>query len=136
MTEFTSKCDICGNNYDSYMRTFYIQYSMDRRDRKCVCLECLGKESVKKPYKFVNHIPTFCDGGDLIVRLFDTKEELIEWIKNKYYKEYEEICCDGNGLIITVNKSTKCWWVVGNSNLKNYDFPDWKETVIKYHGSL
>lgn len=137
MSDFISKCKICGKEYDNYMRTFYIQYSNNENDRKCCCQECWHREAHKKPHMYTNHIPTFCDGGDLITRLFDTKEELFCWIVNNIKTDENDVlCCSHDGNIITVNKKIKHWWVHGFSTLEQGDLPDWRGTVIRYHGSL
>ena len=136
--DFMSKCEVCGKEYDSYMRTFFVQNSNDESSKKCCCRECLNKEAAKKPHRYTNHIPSFCDGGDLIIRLFDTKEELIEWLKDNlnYSKDTEELCCSEDGSIITVKKTEKYWWVHGFSTLEKYDLPYWREVVIKLYGNI
>lgn len=135
--DFISKCEICGKEYDSYHTTFYIQYSRNDDDRKCACPDCIGKEKNCKPYRFANHLPMYCDGFDTIVNMFDTKEEAVEWILNKYQDSPNRIVCmDKAGVILTVSKDEKFWWVVGGSNLETGTFPNWKEKVIELHGSL
>lgn len=135
MKDFLETCDICGEKYDAYMRTFWVQCSSDNKDQKCCCPKCWSEQAELKPHRYTNHIPTFCDGGDLITRLFDTKEELISWLReNLNIKDNEELCCSNDGNIITVNKDKKFWWVHGYSTLKKGDLPYWKETAEKYYG--
>lgn len=130
------KCSICGKEYDNYKRTFYIQYSTDK-DKKCCCLSCMNKNAKLKPYRFRNYVPNYYKGEDVITSLFDTKNDLIVWLNKEYGKNGEKIlCCDDTGDIITVDTEKPFWWVVGCSNLKQVDLPNWKETVVKYHGNI
>lgn len=133
---FKAKCEICGKEYDNYMRTFYIQYSDNDNDRKCCCSVCKCNEIISKPYKFTNYIPDFVDGGNLITRLFDTKDDLVKWLNKTYNNENEELCCSDSGTIVIVDKKKRQWRIEGFSNLKKGDLPDWEETVIKYHKSI
>ena len=80
MSECEALCEICGNKYNNYMRTMYIQYSKNDNDRKCTCLECWRKEAIVKPYRYTNEIPMSCDGGDFITRVFNTKEDLLQYV--------------------------------------------------------
>lgn len=136
MEDYFAVCDICGKKYDNYMRTFFVQYSNDSTDRKCCCGDCLSKESRKKPHRYTNHIPMYYDGGKLITRLFDSKEEMIDWLIKNVKREDEELCCARDGEIIAVNKNEKFWWVDGFSTLDIGDLPNFEDTVIKYHGSM
>lgn len=131
--DFIAKCEFCGKEYDSYVRTFYIQYPGDNGDRKCCCLECRKGKMVLKPYRFINHVPTYVDGADIVARLFDYKTDLIEWLKKEYSRENEVLCYD-EGLVMTLSKKEKFWWVLGHANLEKGDLPDWRETAAKYYG--
>lgn len=131
-----ARCEICSKTYDSYMRTLYVQYSNDETDIKCCCPKCLSKEVQKKPHRYTNHIPQYVDGGRLITRLFDTKEDLICWLKDTFADENKVLCCTDYGTIVTVNKNKKFWWTEGYSTLSKGDLPNNSEVIVKYHGKV
>lgn len=118
------------------MRTLYIQYSNDETDIKCCCPKCCRKEAQKKPHRYTNHIPQYVDGGRLITRLFDTKEDLICWLKDTFADENKVLCCTDDGTIVTVNKNKKFWWAEGYSTLSKGDLPNNSEVIAKYHGKV
>lgn len=136
---FTAKCDFCGKTYNCSHAKIFIQHGDDESSRKCCCLECRDKEE-KKPYWFENHVPDFCDGAKKIVRLFDSKEQLLQWL----YKEFEDedykigmnSISKSHAAIISVRKSEKFWWVEGWTDLESGSFPDWRDIVVKYHGEV
>lgn len=134
MSEYEALCEICGNKYDNYMRTFYIQYSKNDNDKKCVCTECWRKEAIVKPYRYTNEIPISCDGGNLITRLFDTKEDLLQYILDN--TEDGDIACmdDDDNTIVDVNANRKFWWVRGYANLDKNDLPNWRNKAIELYG--
>lgn len=135
--DYIAKCEICGKEYDSYHTTLYVQYSDNPNNRKCCCLDCIGEESKKKPYNFIKHLPMFCDGFDTTMNLFDTKDDIVNWIIKNYQRSSNEIICmDTDGKILIVTKDKKLWIVVGNTNLEKDTFPNWKDKVIELHGSL
>lgn len=134
MSEYEALCEICGNKYDNYMRTMYIQYSKNDNDRKCTCLECWRKEAIVKPYRYTNEIPMSCDGGDLITHLFNTKEDLLQYILDN--TDDGDIACmdDDYNTIVDVNTNRKFWWVRGYANLDKNDLPNWKDKAIELYG--
>ena len=134
MSEYEALCEICGNKYNNYMRTLYIQYSKNDNDRKCTCLECWRKEVIVKPYRYTNEIPMSCDGGDLITHLFNTKEDLLQYILDN--TDDGDIACmdDDDNTIVDVNAHRKFWWVRGYANLDKNDLPNWKEKAIELYG--
>jgi hypothetical protein len=130
-------CEICGKKYNSHMRTLYIQYTNDESDIKCCCPECWQKEAQTKPHRYTNHIPAFCEGGRLITRLFDTKEDLIGWLKNTFANENDVLCYGDTGAIVIVNKNENFWWVKGFSTLSKGDLSNSNsEMIAKYHGKV
>ena len=134
MSEYEALCEICGNKYDNYMRTFYIQYSKNDNDKKCVCAECWRKEAIVKPYRYTNEIPMSCDGGDFITRLFNTKEDLLQYVLDD--TDDGDIACmdDDDNTIVDVNVNRKFWWVRGYANLDKNDLPNWKDKAIELYG--
>lgn len=82
-------------------------------------------------YWFFPHIPTFINGVTVDVRTFDTKEELVEYVKRLFDRHNKEngkiLCMSKDGYIIEVKDSGNYWWVIGYTNLEVGTFPDWKE---------
>ena len=134
MSEYEALCEICGNKYNNYMRTLYIQYSKNDNDRKCTCLECWRKEAIVKPYRYTNEIPMSCDGGDFITRVFNTKEDLLQYVLDN--TDDGDIACmdDDDNTIIDVNANRKFWWVRGYAILDKNDLPNWKDKAIELYG--
>ena len=134
MSECEALCEICGNKYNNYMRTMYIQYSKNDNDRKCTCLECWRKEAIVKPYRYTNEIPMSCDGGDFITRVFNTKEDLLQYVLDN--TDDGDIACmdDDDNTIIDVNANRKFWWVRGYAILDKNDLPNWKDKAIELYG--
>lgn len=58
MTDFKTTCQICGKEYDNYMRTYYVEKNGEKTR---VCRECRNK-FCKGKFVYTNHIPDFCDG--------------------------------------------------------------------------
>lgn len=124
MSEYEALCEICGNKYNNYMRTLYIQYSKNDNDRKCTCLECWRKEALVKPYRYTNEIPMSCDGGDLITHLFNAKEDLLQYILDNT-DDGDVACMDNDDdTIVDVNVNRKFWRVRGYANLDKNDLPN------------
>ena len=134
MSECEALCEICGNKYNNYMRTMYIQYSKNDNDRKCTCLECWRKEAIVKPYRYTNEIPMSCDGGDFITRVFNTKEDLLQYVLDN--TDDGDIACmdDDDNTIIDVNANRKFCWVRGYAILDKNDLPNWKTKIIELYG--
>lgn len=131
MTEFKTTCNICGKEYDNFMRTFYVE---DSGIKIRVCLECRSKYCRDKNV-YTDHIPPFCDGGDLISHVFKTKEELLQYIVSSTTNN--NICCmENDGTIVDVNKNEKFWWVRGFSSLDKGSLPNWKDKVRELYGEL
>ena len=131
MSEFETKCKLCGKKYNNYMRTFYVK---EYGKKIKVCMEC-RKEFCKDKYVYTNHIPPFCDGGDLVSHCFKTEKELLEYIQSNTKDGY--ICCMGeDGAIVDVKKDKKFWWVRGYSNLKNGALPNWESVAKELYGGI
>lgn len=122
--EYTTKCENCGNIYDNYMRTFFIE---EKGKRKCVCLDCI-KNLRKGKIWYVNYIPTFCDGGDLVTRIFESVAELTNYVLEKTDADY--IATFEDYTIVDVSKSRKYWWVRGYVS-HSLDLPKFNETIEK-----
>ena len=122
--EFTTKCENCGNLYDNYMRTFFIE---DKGEKKRVCLDC-RKNLRKGKIWYTNYIPTFCDGGDLITRIFDSIEDLTDFVLSK--TDNDDIVTFSDYTIVDVSKSKKYWWVRGFVSHK-INLPTFNETREK-----
>lgn len=75
-----------------------------------------------------------CDGGDLITRLFNTKEDLLQYILDN--TEDGDIACmdDDDNTIVDVNANRKFWWVRGYANLDKNDLPNWRDKAIELYG--
>ena len=134
MSEYEALCEICGNKYNNYMRTMYIQYSKNDNDRKCTCLECWRKEAIVKPYRYTNEIPMSCDGGDLITRLFNTKEDLLQYVLDN--TNDGDIACmdDDDNTIVDVNANRKFWWARGYANLDKSALSNWRDKERELYG--
>lgn len=132
MSEFETKCKLCGKKYNNYMRTFYVE---EYGKKIKVCMEC-RKIFCRDKYVYTNHIPPFCDGGDLVSHCFKTEKELLEYILSNTDDNY--ICCmdEKDGAIVDVKKDKKYWWVRGFSNLKSESLPNWKSVVKELYGGL
>lgn len=126
---FTTKCEVCGDEYDNYMRTFYIE---EKGKRTCVCLKCRKRLSAGK-YAFTNHIPAFCDGGDLVTRIFENEQQLKDFVLSRADKDQIVTISDFD--IVEVDKTKEFWWVRGSVS-KEIDLPNFydalKELGYKY----
>ena len=131
MYDYKTTCNICGKEYDNYMGTFYVK---ENGIQIRVCLEC-RKIFCHDKHVFTNHIPVFCDGGDLVSHCFDTEEELLEYILSSTRDGYIA-CMSNDGSIVNVSKNKKFWWVRGYSTLNPCALPDWKSTVNKLYGEI
>lgn len=120
---FTAKCENCGEEYDNYMRTLFIE---EKEKRTCVCLDCRNKLSKGKIY-YTNHIPAFCDGGNLVTRIFDSVDELKQFVLNQ--ADEKEIVTFDDYTIVEVRKNEKYWWVRGFVS-HNLDLPDFHKTLV------
>lgn len=126
---YTTTCQICDKEYDNYMRTFYVE---ENGIKIRVCPECRSA-FCRDEYVYTNHIPPYCDGGDLISRCFATENELLKYITSNTKDNY--VCCmSEEGNIIDVCKTEKFWWVRGYSNLSCGQLPDWKTVAKELYG--
>lgn len=131
MTDYKTTCQICGKEYDNYMRTFYVE---ENGKRTIVCIECRN-EFCKDKFVYTNHIPDFCDGGNLVSHCFKTEEELLQYVTSS--TDENSICCMGyDGAIVNVSKSIKAWWVRGFSTLSKGTLPNWRDKVKELYGEL
>ena len=127
--EYTTTCQLCGKEYDNYMRIFYVQ---ENKTKIRVCPDC-HRALCRDKYIFTNHIPAFCDGGDLVSHCFETEEELLDYITSNTKDNY--ICCmDQTGTIIDVCTTKKFWWARGCSSLAYGKLPDWQSIVDEIYG--
>lgn len=141
MSDYTTECKICGKEYENYHMTFYIE---NNDTTTCVCRDCFYdkiKNIKDNKFYFHNHIPNFVDGASKVLKIFDTKEELIDFINTSFKKDNNIICREYNMHdqtldIITVQTDEKHWWVHGTTNLPKEIFPDWKLKVIELFGEI
>ena len=129
--EFKTTCEVCGKEYDNYMRTFYIN-KQNKRTR--VCLNC--RNELSEGYIYTNHIPAFCAGGDLDTYCFPVEEQLLRHIHKNTIKNYIACMDYSDGIIVDVCTTEKFWWVRGYSNLSQGKLPDWKEKVKELYGDI
>ena len=127
--KFKTTCQLCNKEYDNYMRTFYVK---ENETKIRVCLDC-RKAFCRDKYVYTNHIPTFCDGGDLVSHCFETEEQLLNHVISNTKDDY--ICCmDEGGTIVDVCKTKKFWWVRGFSSLSYGQLPNWKAVAEEIYG--
>ena len=125
------KCELCGVEYDNYMRTFKV-------NGKIVCNNCFNSE-IKKinnsgKFYFYPHIPSSCEGCDVNMDVFDNIPDLLNRLKE--YEEYGTLAVDNcdeetdvSNYVMTVSDDRKHWWVHGFTNAK-LNLPDY-ESLIK-----
>ena len=124
------ECKLCGAEYDNYMRTFKV-------NGKIVCINCFNSE-IKKinnsgKFYFYPHIPSFYEGCDVNMEVFDNIPDLLNRLK-----EYEGTLaidkCDEEAnvsayvYVMTVSNNGKNWWVHGFTNAK-LNLPDYKSLI-------
>lgn len=126
---FKTTCQFCNKEYDNYMRTYYIKTSSAKIR---VCPECRTAYCRDK-YVYTNHIPAFCDGGNLVSYCFNTEEELLDHITLETRENY--VCgMSQDGAIIDVCTTKKFWWVRGYSNLTYGQLPNWETVAEEIYG--
>lgn len=134
--DFKTTCEVCGKEYDNYMRTFYVE-SQGLKTR--VCTQCRSK-LCQGQHVFTNYIPLFCAGEDLVSHCFSTELQLLRFINsntkfiNSNTKEDYIACMSNDGTIVDVSKNKKFWWVRGFSTLRPGSLPDWEEKVKELYG--
>ena len=128
--EFKAVCEICGKDYDNYMRTFKLKV---RNSVKTLCHDCFKTELKRieqsDKFWFYPHIPGFCEGCDLQLEVFDSLAELSK--KLKEFKQYGTLATDDADnpptFVMTVEDNGEHWWVHGYSNgAKALNLPDWR----------
>ena len=117
------------------MRTFYVQ---EKGIKIRVCPEC-RKAFCREKFIYTNHIPSFCDGGDLITHCFETEEQLLNHIlsetEERHINRKNYVCCmSSDGTIIDVSTTGKFWWVRGYSNLTYGQLPNWETIAEEIYG--
>lgn len=98
----------------------------------CACdsYESLYEILNRFSYWFCPYVPSFVDGATVDAKAFDTKEELVEYVKklfNNNNNNNQILCMNKNGYIIEVKDSGDYWWVIGYTNLEVGTFPDWNK---------
>lgn len=110
--DFTTKCEVCGNSYDNYMRTFKV-------GDKVVCRSCWEKARLQaeKDEKlwFYPHIPPFVDGGNITLEIFDDSKSLLLRLE-EIPKHGDKLIGSDDDMIMTISKNKKDWWVHGYTN--------------------
>lgn len=137
MSEYKSTCSFCNKEYDSYMRNYFVQFEENTATKREACPECWRRFGKVTKYRFTNHIPAFCDGGELVTMMYEDKDKLIDYLNRRYKNDTNIICMDKNsGNIVTVSTDKKYWWMYGYSNLDAGDLPHWKDKVIELYGEI
>lgn len=126
--DFTIKCELCGDSYDNYMRTFKV-------GNKVVCQSCWEKARVQAEkdgkFWFFPHIPSFVDGGDMILEIFDDSKSLLSRLK-KIPKCGDKLIGSDDNTIMTISKNKKDWWVHGYTNgLKLLNLEKFEDLIDK-----
>lgn len=126
---FKTTCQFCNKEYDNYMRIFYAQ---ENKMKIRVCPDC-HRAFCKDKYIFTNHIPAFCDGGELVSHCFETEEQLLEHILSETKENY--VCgMSSDGTIVDVCTTKKFWWARGCSNLTYGQLPNWETVAEEIYG--
>ena len=119
------ECEICKEIYDGYSRTLYIQ---DDTGKKCVCQDCRDK-LIKDKIWYKDYIPAFCEGADLVTRIFSNVQDLLEFVKNNTEEQFIATIDEYN-TIVDVKENKEIWWVRGFVSNK-LNLPDFDETIKK-----
>lgn len=77
-------------------------------------------------YHFFPEIPKYVDGVTVNIYGFDTKQELVDFIKEHTDEDYTA-CMDSCGEIIVVHHDGHPWYVLGYTNLDAWTFPNWED---------
>lgn len=126
-------CDYCNKDYEhnGYERDRKIHYVKENKMLQC-CDDCFKKiDMLDNKITFVNHIPTFVDGGTYTYNVFDTVDELIKFLSDKHNGV---LSCDKD-YIMTVYKTDDevHWWVLGCANVDmSCHLPYWKNVVENF----
>lgn len=129
--EFTTKCEVCGKEYDNYFRTFYVE---EKGIKTKVCSHC-GTELLKnKEYVYHKEIPTYVDGADLVYKVLDSEEEALNYIKENTEENYIACMSRTGNAIIDVCKTEKFWWVRGYVKLTKGVLPYWEDVAEELYG--
>lgn len=133
--EIKTICQECGKEYDNFMRTFKI-----KNDDKelTVCRNCQDKyekmaESNNEIW-FLPHIPAFCEGGDLTLRIFKNIKDFTDFLNTIPSKKEKIVYGDQSiDMVMTIDNSGKNWWVRGytNAKLKELGYEYWENHAIK-----
>lgn len=104
-------------------------------DGKIVCEDCFQNciEENKKfgKYCFEPYIPPFCTGFEKEVKIFETKEGLLDFLESTKIDKYTVAHGDNlKGLltIMNISKNGKAWYVRGFVYIDDtLGLPNWKE---------
>lgn len=118
--DFEVTCEYCGNKFDNYHLTRFIK-------DKAACSDCFQNALSKENYYYFKHVPNMCDGVRVDLHTFDSKENLLKFLK-EIPRENENLAVDDNNKIMTVTKDGTNWWVHGfvKSTL-DLGLPFWKD---------
>lgn len=122
------KCEMCGKEYDSE-RNYYVEYTDNTR--KCICKDCKKTIYNKYPYLYRNYVSLLCN-NDSIIKIFDTKDNLLDWIKeNVETLEDGSICISLNHIIMTISGDRKSWIPKGFINpIDEIDLPRFEDIAL------
>lgn len=126
-------CDFCNKDFEhnGYERDVKIHFHNKSENNYMQCCgSCFEKNrSFSDDIKFVNYIPTFCDGGTYRHEIFETVDDLICFLNDRYITATSEniLCCDKDCIVIVSNRT---WYVAGYTSVNMSDYlPYWKDVV-------
>ena len=86
---------------------------------KVVCRSCWQKARLQaeKDDKlwFYPHIPSFVDGGNITLEIFDDSKSLLSRLE-KLLQHGDRLIGSDDDMIMTISKDKKNWWVHGYTN--------------------
>lgn len=130
--EIRAICQKCGKEYDNFMRTFKVK--TDDEDF-IVCKECQDKykemAELHNEIWFLAHIPAFCTGGNLTLRIFKNTKDFTDFLSTLPLKKDKIVYSDN--MVMTIDNKGKNWWVHGytNASLKELGYEHWENCKSK-----
>ena len=103
VNEFKTICKKCGEEYDNYTRNPCMVKDGVKTE---LCLDCIKELLKNEEYYYWNHVPMVVDGVDIVYKVFDTKDELLEGVKNEFNSE-DKIFIDGHNIIKVYDNDDK-----------------------------
>lgn len=94
--DFKKICPNCGKEYSCYPRNIILR--KNRKDTE-MCLDCIKELLKNEKYHYHNYVPCVIDSADVIYKIYNSKEELLEGIKSELNSEGDNIFIDGNNIV-------------------------------------